>query len=140
MEIDVSKLTDKHRLVLKNRENPDSKPFEVGLYLTDLGWLVGDMGWPVRRSDGRQGDSFKEMFDILEVIEPPFEPKWGDVYGAPTPTSGHRAVYLPYGDKDTRPWLTSVPGNTGRYWLETARIEGLIRDHGWVKIEAPDED
>lgn len=128
--IDVSRLTDKHRVVMKHAGAP--REYEVGLWVGPGGVLLTDALDTIRDVGGTPGP---DVDDIVRVIEPPFEPTPGTVVGDPSDDMG-RAVYLPQFEGDRRPWLGMVPdeeglGHSPEHWFPTDTICRLIDDRGW---------
>ena len=128
--IDVSKLTDKHRVVMRYPSAP--REYEVGLWVTASGDLVTDAMDTLRHEDGNPGSG---SVRIVRVIEPPFEPTPGMVVGDPGDNMAY-AVFLPSFDGDYRPWLGMVPDEEGlgyspAHWFPTDTIRRLIENYGW---------
>lgn len=125
--IDVSKLTERHRVVMKHQGPP--REYEVGLWVTASGDLVTDAMDTLRYEDGNPGSG--SVF-IVRVIEPPFEPTPGMVVGDPGKDAA-RAVYLPTREGDGLPWLGMIVGDEvdPDHWFSTDTIRSLIENDGW---------
>lgn len=128
--IDVSRLTDKHRVVMRFPSAP--REFECGLWVDPFGELETDSLSVIRWRDGSEGPSAQY---VVRVIDPPFEPTPGMVVGDPGNDIA-RAVYLPTRDGDRWPWLGMVPDEEGlgyspEHWFPTDTICRLIEDRGW---------
>lgn len=123
--IDVSKLTERHRVVMKHEGAP--REYEVGLWVGPGGVLLTDALDNIRDAGGTPGP---DVDNIVRVIEPPFEPTPGMVVGDPG-NDAARVVYLPTREGDSWPWLGFVPRYPDAHWHTTADISSLIENHGW---------
>ena len=125
--IDVSRLTDKHRVVMRFPSAP--REFECGLWVDPFGELETDSLSVIRWRDGSEGPSAQY---VVRVIDPPFEPTPGMVVGDPGNDIA-RAVYLPTRDGDGLPWLGMIIGDEvdPDHWFSTDTIRSLIEDRGW---------
>lgn len=128
--IDESKLTERHRVVMKHEGAP--REYEVGLWVGPGGVLLTDALDNIRDAGGTPGP---DVDNIVRVIEPPFEPTPGMVVGDPDDDMAC-AVFLPSFDGGYRPWLGMVPDEEGlgyspEHWFSTDTIRSLIEDRGW---------
>lgn len=125
--IDESKLTERHRVVMKHEGAP--REYEVGLWVGPGGVLLTDALDNIRDAGGTPGP---DVDNIVRVIEPPFEPTPGMVVGDPGNDIA-RAVYLPTHDGDGLPWLGMIVGDEvdPDHWFSTDTIRSLIEDRGW---------
>ena len=130
-DIDVSKLTDKHRLVMKNYLGDGTH--ETGLCWDNDGDLRATVtGILIRRKN--RAAAFDDR--IVKVIDPPFEPRPGMVLTVPgQERDGENlrvAVRLPDAVARDLPWLASpdltllLGDDFG--WMDDKEVAGFVAD------------
>lgn len=104
-EVEIPKLTDKHRIRYRRRDAPES--VESGLYLDDYGYLSTMAGTTVRFTSGRASDLWRgeaPHFILEAVIQPAF--------------TAYRGMLLE--DVDTKELWVYDPIDEGMEWIGTA--------------------
>lgn len=141
--IDVSRLTDKHRLVMENAIGGGT--YETGLYEDTSGALYEQAaGICIRYPNGEFAPA---VVRIVKVIAPPFVPKPGMVLTLPEYETdrdpGYVAVRLPDRIGGEDPWLASPPlaANFLKsfFWHTDADIAELVADGTLVEAVGSDE-
>ena len=132
-DIDVSKLTDKHRLVMRDYRGDGTH--ETGLYSDEEGYLRTTVaGIVIRCPHGRISEYAADH--IVKVIDPPFEPRPGMVLTVPgQERDGENirvAVRLPDAVARDLPWLASpdltllLGDDFG--WMDDEEVAGFVAD------------
>lgn len=142
--INVSRLTDKHRLVIRNYYGDGTH--ETGLYADINGDLrVTSTGWVIRWADGDAGERSSH---IVRVIEPRFESKPGMVLTLPgleTETDNtYIAVRLPDKAGGPHPWLASYALaeslHTQQFpWYTDDEVADFVAEGLLVEVEDNDD-
>lgn len=131
----IAKLTDRHKIVVKDTGAPEHiQPVELELWTDEHGLLRDSLGFIVRYRDGSPGAA---LGLIIDIIEPPHEFKYGDVIGHPS-LRGFRAVYLPSNGYDTTHWLSRDDWET-QEWADERLANGWVIDPDGKQGRAKDK-
>lgn len=141
-DIDVSKLTTRHRLVMRDVHGDGTH--ETGLYVDGNDYLCTvATGEIVRRPNGSPAAWAAR---IVRVIDPPFEPKPGMVLTTPEDRTKKNnpsvIVRLPDAIGGNRPWMVSYELSVvedWNAWFSDEAIASMVADGLLVEAVGSDE-